>query len=513
MRPSLTQLARTAAYVAAWLLLTAVLTVVVFLHSSQTTTLASHDAVLRPDLGGKVVLRTGPVLPDVRIDSGQRLGVEVTLGKTDADSTEELVERYALIAGDPEGSVTRVREDLVALSVDSLLRGAALAVLPLLVWVLVGRTRRRELVAQLWRPRLLAVGVVVAAVTVTLIQPWRAEPATLGSEEEWIPLPDFLGDQVEVPSELDGVEVRGDVTTSQTRRLIESAIDTYETSRTFYRQAAEEADELELRQPEDGETVAVLVSDRHDNIGMDAVARAVADRAGATAVLDAGDDTSTGRTWEAFSLDSLVAAFDDDTYDERRWAVAGNHDNGTFVSGHLADHGWTVLDGEVVDGPGGGPMLGVADPRSSGLGNWRDETGLTFAEVADRLADAACAAAEDGERVSTLLVHDANLGDPTLERGCADLVLAGHTHVRSGPTAVTGENGEVGYTFTTGTTGGAAYAIALGSKPRRDADISLVTYRDGRPVGLQSVLLRTDGEFVVGDFVAMSYTTLDYTTP
>ena len=77
--------------------------------------------------------------------------------------------------------------------------------------------------------------------------------------EEWIPLQEFLGDQVVVPEELDGVEVRGDVTTSQTRRLIESAIDTYESSRTFYRQAAEEAGELDLREPEEGETVAVLV--------------------------------------------------------------------------------------------------------------------------------------------------------------------------------------------------------------------------------------------------------------
>ena len=66
-----------------------------------------------------------------------------------------------------------------------------------------------------------------------------------------------------------------------------------------------------------------------------------------------------------------------------------------------------------------------------------------------------------------------------------------------------GDNGEVGYSYTTGTTGGAAYAIALGSKPRRDAEISLVTYRDGRPVGLQSVLLQTDGEFVVGGYVTL----------
>jgi len=507
VRPSLKKSGRAAAYVVAWLLMTAVLTVVVFLHSSRTTTLASHDAVLRPDLDGKVVLRTGPVLPDLRIDSGSRVGVEVTLGKTDADTTEELVERYALIAGDPEGPETRIREDLGAMLADSVMRGSGLAVVPLLVWALVGRTRRRQLGARFWRPRLLAVGLVVTAVAVTLTQPWRDEPETLASSEEWIPLQEFLGDQVVVPDELDLVEVRGDVTTSQTRRLIASAIDTYKTSRAFYRQAAEEAVELDLREPEEDETVAVLVSDRHDNIGMDAVARAVAERAGATAVIDAGDDTSTGRPWEAFSLDSLVAAFDDDAYDESRWAVAGNHDNGTFVSGHLADHAWTVLDGAVVDGPGGGPILGVADPRSSGLGNWRDETGLTFDEVADRLADAACEADEAGERVSTLLVHDANLADPVLERGCADLVLAGHLHLRRGPTAVVGENGEVGYSLTNGTTGGAAYAIALGSKPRRDADIGLVTYRDGRPVGVQSVLLQTDGEFVVGGFVPLDYVT------
>jgi len=503
VRPSLKLTARLAAYVAVWLLLTAVLTVVVFTHSSRTTTLASHDAVLRPDLGGQVVLRTGPVLPDLRVDAGSRVGVEVTLGKTDADTTEELVERYALIAQDPDGPETRIREDLGALLTDSAQRGAALGALPLLVWVLVGSNRRRELASRLWRPRWVAVVVTAAAVALALTQPWHEDPATLAAQEEWVPLQQYLGDQVDVPDDLLGVEVRGDITTSQTRRLIESAIDTYDTSRTFYRQAVEDAADLDLRVPEEGDTVAVLVSDRHDNIGMDAVARAVADRGGATAVLDAGDDTSTGKPWEAFSLDSLVAAFDDDTFDERRWAVSGNHDNGTFVSGHLADHGWTVLDAEVVEGPGGGLILGVADPRSSGLGNWRDEKGLTFSEVADRLADAACASDEAGDRIGTLLVHDANLADPTLARGCADLVLAGHTHVRSAPTAVLGDNGEVGYTFTTGTTGGAAYAIALGSKPRRDAEIALVTYRDGRAVGIQSVALRTNGDFVVDDYLSL----------
>ena len=71
--------------------------------------------------------------------------------------------------------------------------------------------------------------------------------------------------------------------------------------------------------------------------------------------------------------------------------------------------------------------------------------------------------------MSTVLVHDANLGATALARGCTDLVLAGHLHAQVGPDRVLGENGEIGeigYTYTNGTTGGAAYAIALGSKPR-----------------------------------------------
>jgi hypothetical protein len=90
-----------------------------------------------------------------------------------------------------------------------------------------------------------------------------------------------------------------------------------------------------------------------------------------------------------------------------------------------------------------------------------------------------------------------------------DLVVGGHTHVQDGPDPVTSEgvedgeddeDGATGYTWTNGTTGGAAYAIALGSKPRRDAEVSLVTYADGRPVGLQWVRLRTNGSWQVGEW-------------
>ena len=80
---------------------------------------------------------------------------------------------------------------------------------------------------------------------------------------------------------------------------------------------------------------------------MDAVARAIGDAGGATAVFDAGDDTSTGESWEAFSLDSVNAAFSD----LPRWGVAGNHDEGDFVADYLAGEGWTMLDGHGRPGP------------------------------------------------------------------------------------------------------------------------------------------------------------------
>lgn len=487
------------ALLGAWLGISVLAGLALFLGSSREVTLASHDAVVQPTLSRQVVVRTGPVLPDLRIASDAPLGVDIRLGKTDAPSTEELVDRYAVIASSPEGAQARVREAVLDMAGRAALRGAAVGAVPVLFWVLVGASRRRELLRAVPSRRgLVAVGAV-AAVGLAWWQPWTPSDERVEDARDWVPLAEFLGPDVPLPEELDGVEVRGDVTTNQTRRLIESAVDTYEKSRGFYAEAAADALELELREPEEGETVAVLVSDRHDNIGMDAVARAVGDRVGATAVLNGGDDTSTGATWEAFSLDSVTAAFDG--YD--RFGVAGNHDNGEFVADYLADHGWQMLDGEVVEGPGGGTLLGVADPRSSGLGSWRDETGLSFEEVGARLADVACEAAEEDGPVGTLLVHDVNLASEALTRGCADLAVGGHLHVEAGPDPVVGPEGQVGYRYTTGTAGGAAYAFALGSKPRREAQVTLLTYRDGRPVGVQGVFLQTNGRWEVGEYVEL----------
>ena len=47
--------------------------------------------------------------------------------------------------------------------------------------------------------------------------------------------------------------------------------------------------------------------------------------------------------------------------------------------------------------------------------------------------------------------------------------------------------------------------VYVGSKLRREASISLVTYSGGRPVGIQSVSLQTNGVFAVSDWTALAY--------
>ncbi len=462
-----------------------------FLGGSRTIVLAGHDTVVRPSLDGHAVLHTGPLLPDFRLRDVGIVGVELSLGKTEVGSVEELTQRYAFIAAEPDAQVVKVRRAL---------RGLGVGLVPVAVWLLLGSHRRGQLFRGARTPRGMVAAALLLMLPLLVWQPWDGQEETQESQGRWVRLADFVGNDVPLPEEVRDVEVLSGPTTRQTRRLLLSAVDTYETSKTFYRAAAEAAGELGLREPAEGETVALVVSDRHDNIGMDRVARAIGERAGASVVLTAGDDTSTGQPWEAFSLDSLTRTFED----WERFGVTGNHDHGPFVRDYLGDEGWTMLDGEPVEAPWGGLLLGADDPRASGLGNWRDETGLGFAEVGDRLADTAC---EAEEPVSLLLVHDANMGRATLERGCADLVVGGHTHVQDGPTPVAGPDGTTGYRWTNGTTGGAAYAIAVGSKPRRDAEVTLVTFADGRAVGIQWVRLRTDGSFRVGDWEALDLLT------
>ena len=184
--------------------------------------------------------------------------------------------------------------------------------------------------------------------------------------------------------------------------------------------------------------VGLLVSDRHDNIGMDPVARAIADAGRATFLIDAGDDTSTGGAWEAFSLESLEHAFEG--FDDR-FPIAGNHDNGDLVA-QQAEGSASPPSTARCDGPGGIRLLGVSDPRSSGLGSWRDErASLSPTRVAAGGRGLRPTPTATGSRPARARRQQRR---EALARGCVDLVLAGHLHEQVGPDRVTGSNGKAG---------------------------------------------------------------------
>ncbi len=481
-----------------WLLLAVPLWFVLFLNSQTSMVVAGHDAVVKPTLDSHVRLATGPYLPDLRMPTAGRFGVRIDLGKTRSETTTELIERYVVIGNHPEAEVRAVTREVKGLAVDAALRAGLLALVPIALWELLGARRR----AELFRPsprKGIVVAVAAGLVVLVVVQPWQPEPPRV-QPSTWIDLTDAVP-EITVPAELSDVQVQGGALTQGTRKLIASAFDAFDRSKAFYAALVDKAPELAplLHVPEEDQTVAVLVSDRHDNIGMDEVVRTVADLAGASAVIDAGDDTSTGESWEAFSLESLDEAFGD--Y-ETRLMVAGNHDHGGYVSGYLRRRGWTHLD-HVAATAFDVRFYGVDDPRSSGLGAYRDVRGPTFDEVKAQTADEVCALDAKGERVATLVVHDANMARPALDRGCVDLVVAGHLHVQVGPDRVTGSNGSVGYSYTNGTTGGAAYAVAVGGKLRREAEFTFVTYADGRPVGIQPVTVNTRGVMTVGAYIAL----------
>ena len=251
--------------------------------SSATAARSSWRATTRwsprPSTGTSS-LRTGPLLPDVRRPRAGPVGVDLLLGKTQSDSVEELFARYAFIASEPDvagrqGDRRRPRHGDVGRPARRRARawcrwrrggcsartGAASSSAG------CGPGRARSAAYSCWRCRCSCGSP----------GPPTRTPRSRGgsgsrSRRSWRAVP--------VPEEADGIEIRNSPTTVQTQRLIQSAVDTYEKSKDFYDRAAADAAELELREPAEDETVALVVSDRHDNIGMDRVARAIGDRGG-----------------------------------------------------------------------------------------------------------------------------------------------------------------------------------------------------------------------------------------
>ncbi len=477
-----------------------------FVHSERSIVIGAHDATVQPNFDGYARLQFGPLIPQMRLPAEAPLGmgVDIRLGDSEVTELNQLIARDAVIASQPQGEIAAVRSTIVSMLADAAMRGIGSALLAVLIavlaWAAIGQPRRRVIWAAARSPRrpqvlgAAAVAVTTVGALALVAAPDRPRPDTAA----WVPIgtvfPQLPSDPV-----LDKVEVIQGASTAGSKALVEGALETYQTSVAFYGKLTETARTAVVRTPEDGQTTALVVTDRHDNIGMDPVARVIAERAEATMLIDLGDDTSNGASWETFSINSLAREFRD--YDVV--AVAGNHDTGNTVPDQMRDKGFTVLDGEPVT-VGGVRFLGASDPRSSGLtagyfGN-AEANAESIRRQDEELTSTACEAGD----VSVVAVHSPSSGKRAAASGCVDLVLSGHLHRQVGPTTTEGANGRSTTTLTTASTGGAVYAFALGSKLRRTAQVTIVTFEEGRPVGLQPVNFEPGGIVDVDDFVPLT---------
>nr|WP_202885536.1 metallophosphoesterase family protein [Kribbella sandramycini] len=491
--------------VVVWLVVTLAVGLFGFSKDSERVTIGAHAATVSPTFDGHATLDLGAVLPRLRIpaDTPGGLGVNIDVQETDAENLTELLNRDALIASQPDGEIARIRQVIEEMAIDNAVAGAGTGLLVVVsvatLWTSLGRRRRRELWELVhtherrFEHRAVVVLVAMLITIASIFGPARMRSADV-APTEWRPLAELLPD-LSLDPRLQSVQVASGFSTTGGVGIIKTAIETYERSTEFYGKLRDQVPKVggRIHQATEGETVALLVSDRHDNIGMDPVAAEVAKVAGAKVLIDAGDDSSSGQKWEVFSIHSLREHFKD----LKVVAVAGNHDAGGHIEEAMRKNNFTVLDSKPVEVEGI-RFLGDSDPTRTGLGSADSPGDETIAEQSTRLADVACAQPDD-ERISTMVVHDPSSYAETAARGCATLLLSGHLHRQVGPDHKV-VDGRAVTTYTNGTTGGAAYAFALGYTLRRPGEMTLITYTGGRPIGLQTVSAGLDGQITVGAY-------------
>ncbi|TDO61043.1 calcineurin-like phosphoesterase family protein [Kribbella sp. VKM Ac-2571] len=479
-----------------------------FVNDSERVTIGAHAATVSPTFDGHATLDLGAVLPRLRIPTNAPggIGVNVDVQETDAGNLTELLTRDTLIASQPDGEIGRIQQVVQEMAVDNAVAGAGSGLLVVVVvatlWTALGARRRSELWHLVHRHerrtehRMIVILVAMLITIASIYGPGRMRQPDV-PPTQWQPLFKLLP-EMSFDDRLKTVEVASGFSTTGGVGVIRTLVETYRKSTELYGRLKDRVADVapQLHQPNENEKVALLVSDRHDNIGIDAFAAAVAKAGGAKLLIDAGDDTSSGQSWEAFSINSLRQHFKD----FKVVAVAGNHDAGGHIEGSMRKAGFTVLDSKPVEVEGI-RFLGDSDPTSTGLGSADSPGDETIEHQSQRLADVACDQPDD-KRISTMVVHDPSSFADTAARGCATLLLSGHLHRQVGPEHRVVDNRAV-TTYTNGTTGGAAYAFALGYTLRKPGEVTLITYQKGLPVGLQAVTAQPSGDVTVGPYTPL----------
>ena len=232
----------------------------------------------------------------------------------------------------------------------------------------------------------------------------------------------------------------------------------------------------------------LVVSDLHCNVGMARVMRAAVEQSGAQVVLNAGDTTINGTAVEQYCVTTFMEALPAGV----RMVVAdGNHDS-SETGAQEAAAGAVVLSGSTVE-VDGVRILGDSDPNATRIGVGTTLTGSeSLADSAERLADTACA--EPGG-VDLLLIHNPNMGNTTMDLGCARAQVSGHLHRRRDPVVRGG-----GVRYVSSTTAGAALNQATVGPLNGVAEMTVLRFDPAsrRVMDYRLVLARPDGTVSVG---------------
>ena len=461
-----------------------------------TSSFGPHTARYLVSLDSTVTVDLGP-LGTIEFDSpvagplGARVVVQeipedlTALGSADtlAQLTGDL-EAYVQFFSGPATTVEHVARELVT---DAARRALAAAVVLVLAGLglraLLGPERRRDLAAATRAHRgRIAGGAVVLVVLASLpaaVQ--RPEPAEPG------------GAVVFEGTALEGARITG---------RLAGVVDTYggmliaevRANDAFYagatdavRRAWERAVPAAGAGDPDEESVTVLiVSDLHCNVGMAQVIAEVADLAGADVVLDAGDTTVNGTAVESYCVQALTDALPATATEV---VAGGNHDSEETAAQHRAA-GAVVLTGDVVE-VAGLRILGDRDFQITRIGVGTTQAGEeTLTQTGHRLADVAC----DADGVDLLLIHQPEVGQEALDRGCARTQVSGHYHRRIGPEVV----GD-GVRYVSSSTAGAVLGGATIGPLQGVAEMTVLRLREGVVQDWRLVQVRPDGAAVVSE--------------
>lgn len=205
----------TLAYVAGWALVAAPVAYHGFMTDDRDTVIAGHDATVSPTSDGYATVNVGAYLPDVRYPTDRSIGVLIDLGKTNVDSYQALIQRYALIASHPEGEVRKVEQLVTDMALSNAVQGVAIGFVGPALWLIVGARRRRQLVTAIsWKSAgfgVLVVSLVALAVTV---EPWNAPHSPSNVEAaSWQPIASLVP-EASIPEQAQPLQMQGGLITS-----------------------------------------------------------------------------------------------------------------------------------------------------------------------------------------------------------------------------------------------------------------------------------------------------------